>query len=43
MKALQLAPYHLFQYRGSNYAFDIDSSFVMQVDNPASDALSLRR
>jgi uncharacterized protein len=42
VKALQLAPYHLFQYRGSNYAFDIDSSFVMQLDNPAYDALALR-
>jgi len=42
VKALKLAPYHLFQYRGNNYAFDIDSSLVMQVDSPAYDALSLR-
>lgn len=42
MKKLSLAPYHLFQFRGSNYVFDIESSAVMRLDDPAYNALSLR-
>ena len=42
MKKLDLAPYHLFRYRGSNYALDVESSAVVQLDDPAYDALSLR-
>lgn len=42
MKKLNLAPYHLFRYRGVGYAFDIESGAVMQLDAPAYDALSLR-
>jgi uncharacterized protein len=42
MKKLELQPYHLFQYRGNNYVFDIESSAVVKLDAPAYDALSLR-
>lgn len=42
MKELTLAPYHLFQFRGNHYAFDIESSAVVRIDPPAFDALSLR-
>ena len=42
MKRLGLAPYHLFQFRGINYALDIESSAVVRLDDPAYDALSLR-
>jgi len=43
MQGLSLAPYHLFQLRGNHYAFDIESSAVVQLDAPAYDALSLRK
>jgi uncharacterized protein len=42
VKKLTLASYHLFQFRGQKYAFDIESSAVLKVDTPAFDALSLR-
>jgi uncharacterized protein len=42
MKKLALAPYHLFEFRGNRYAFDVESSAVMRLDGPAYDALSLR-
>ncbi len=42
MKKLSLSPVHLFRFRDSNYAFDIESSAVVRLDEPAFDALSLR-
>jgi len=42
VKKLTLPPYHIFQFRGSKYAFDIESSAVVQLDDPAYDALALR-
>jgi len=42
MKKLDLSPYHLFRFRGSGYGFDIASSAVVRLDDPAYDALSLR-
>jgi uncharacterized protein len=43
MKPLQLAPYHLFEYRGTPYAFDIETNAVMKLDAPAYATLNLRR
>lgn len=43
MKQLALAPYHLFQFRGNSYLFDIESSAVVRLDGPAYDALTLRQ
>jgi hypothetical protein len=42
MKQLSLAPYHGFEARGSKYLFDVESSAVVRLDDPAYDALSLR-
>ena len=42
MKKLNLAPYHLFRFRGNNYVFNVESSAVMQLDAPAYDTLTVR-
>ncbi len=42
MKELELAPYHLFEHRGSSYAFDVESSAVVKLDCAAHDLLSMR-
>lgn len=42
MRIAQLAPYHIFTYRGSYYAFDIETSAVLKLDAPAHVALALR-
>jgi uncharacterized protein len=42
MKTLALAPCHLFRFRGSNYAFEVESSAVVRLDDPAYEALALR-
>jgi hypothetical protein len=42
VKKLVLAPYHLFQFRGNNYVFDVESSAIVRLDDGAYDAMSLR-
>ncbi|MCF6156503.1 MAG: radical SAM protein [Candidatus Brocadia sp.] len=42
MKKTATISYHLFQFRGNKYVFDIESSAVARIDDPAYDALSLR-
>jgi len=42
MRISQLAPYHIFTYRGGQYAFDIETSAVLKLDAPAHAALALR-
>ena len=43
MKKLRLAPFHLFEFNGQKYAFDIESSAVVHLDDPAYEALGLRQ
>lgn len=38
-KSTELAPYHLFKLRDNNYAFHVQSSAVIRLDDPAFDAL----
>jgi uncharacterized protein len=42
MRRLDLPPFHLFCYQGRKYAFDIETSAVLELDAPAYEALSLR-
>lgn len=42
MKPLLLPPYHLFAYRGVPYVFDIETSAVLKLDDPARAALARR-
>ncbi len=42
MKNLSLPPYHLFRHHDNGYVFDVETSAVMKLDEPAYDALALR-
>ncbi len=42
MRISQLAPYHIFPYRGGQYVFDIETSAILKLDAPAYAALALR-
>jgi uncharacterized protein len=42
MKALAIPPYHLFRYRGTPFAFDINTSHFLKVSEAAYDYLQAR-